>query len=92
VLDGAAAPGRWALERVSGGRPREVVKLFGVASLPQPPSLELADPLVARLRGGLHSGPRGAELHLVADLADPRARLAGVEAGERSLRLVFLRD
>ncbi|MGH9464814.1 MAG: hypothetical protein ACRD0X_04160, partial [Thermoanaerobaculia bacterium] len=92
LLDGAAGPGRWVRERVRDGRPREVIKLLGVASLPQPATLELGDGLVARLRGGLHSGSSGAELHLVADLADPRVRLAGIEAGERSLRLVFLRD
>lgn len=90
ALDGAPTPDRWASERIAGARPREVVRLLGVASLPQPATLDVSGSSVARLRLGLHSGPNGPELHVVADLADPRARLAGVEAGKRSLDLVFL--
>ncbi len=91
-LDGVPEQGRWVKARIAGERPRELLRLFGVATLPRPETLELTDPLVVRMRSGLHSGTRGPELHLVADLADPGVRLAGVEAGERSLRLVFLRD
>jgi hypothetical protein len=92
TLDGAAAPGRWTTERIADDRPREIVKLVGVASQPLPAVVELGDALVVRLRTGLHSGPAGPELHVVADLAEGRVRLAGIEAGERSLRLVFLGD
>ncbi len=89
-LDGRATPERWSTERLGGERPRAVVRLLGVSELPRPATLEGGHPWLLRVRSGLHEGPEGAELHLVADLTGAGVRLAGIEAGERSLRLVFL--
>ena len=48
--------------------PRYLLRLRGIERQWRPADLEVGSPLVQRIRTGLHSTPRGPELHLVIDL------------------------
>ena len=48
--------------------PRYLLRLRGIERPWRPPELQVGSPLVQRVRTGLHSTPRGPELHLVIDL------------------------
>jgi hypothetical protein len=48
--------------------PRYLVRISGIERPWRPPNLEFGSPLIERVRTGLHSTPRGPELHVVLDL------------------------
>jgi hypothetical protein len=48
--------------------PRYLLRLSGIEHPWRPPNLEVGTPLIERVRTGLHSTPRGPELHVVLDL------------------------
>jgi hypothetical protein len=48
--------------------PRYLLRLSGIEQQWRPPDLEVGSPLIQRVRTGLHSTPRGLELHVVLDL------------------------
>jgi hypothetical protein len=89
-VNGSIPRDRWSIERVEVGATREILTLRGVGVLPEPNSVEVGDERITRLRAGLHRGPDGDSLQVVADLADGGVRLAGVDVRERALRLVFV--
>jgi hypothetical protein len=49
--------------------PRYLLRLSGIERQWRPPDLEVGSPVVQRVRTGLHSTPRGPELHVVLDLS-----------------------
>ena len=49
--------------------PRYLLRLSGIESPWRPPDLDVGSPLIERVRTGLHSTPRGPELHVVLDLS-----------------------
>jgi hypothetical protein len=49
--------------------PRYLLRLSGIELPWRPPELAVGSPLVHRVRTGLHSTPRGPELHVVLDLS-----------------------
>jgi hypothetical protein len=49
--------------------PRYLLRLSGIERPWRPANLEVGSPLVQRVRTGLHSTPRGPELHVVLDLS-----------------------
>lgn len=89
-VNGAIARERWSTERVAVGAMREVLTLHGVEVLPEVARVEVGDGRIVRVRAGLHRGPEGESLQVIAELADAGVRLAGVDVGDRALRLVFV--
>jgi hypothetical protein len=49
--------------------PRYLLRLSGIERPWRPPALDVGSPLIQRVRTGLHSTPRGLELHVVLDLS-----------------------
>ena len=49
--------------------PRYLLRLSGIERQWRPPDSQVGSPLVQRVRTGLHSTPRGPELHIVLDLS-----------------------
>ncbi len=66
--DGPIPTGRYRYFSLSGGSPREVVKLIGVDQGFSKGQLTVGGPGVQRIRFGFH---QGSEIHVVLDLAGP---------------------
>ena len=49
--------------------PRYLLRLSGIDRPLRPPDIDVGSPLVQRVRTGLHSTPKGPELHVVVDLS-----------------------
>ncbi len=76
VGDGSVPQGRYRYSRLSSP-PRELIRLSGVVQPFAKTALQVGGPAVDRIRFGYHPGN---ELHIVLDLADPRARIREVRS------------
>ena len=85
-LDGAVRRSDYQQFRV-GEPAREVVKLIGVRRPFPQARLEVGTAQVRQLRIGFHDKPGGDELHVVIDLADPGARITGIQEEPGRLRV-----
>lgn len=81
-------PTCWRSFRLTDPDPREVLVLRGIAAKWEPATLEVDDPLVERIRIGLHPERNPSELHLVIDLSTADARIIDARASGSLLVLL----
>lgn len=77
--DGRIDASRIRRERLTGDRPREVVKLRGMSRPFAQSALEVGSAEVERVRFGYHQVEDGEEQHVVLDLAAPEVRVNAIE-------------
>lgn len=88
-LDGSLRSEDLEVLQLREGAPREVIKLRGISSPMVPAEVEIDSAQVVRLRSGLHEVGGRSELHLVADLARPDAKVALERPEGRTLVITF---
>ncbi len=84
--DGPILTGRYKYYHLSGGEPREVVKLTGLSGGFPKSQMTVGGPGVQRIRTGFHGGN---ELHVVLDLTGPGWQITGVESAGNALVLTL---
>ena len=89
VLDGTVSDDSHEVVRIGQGAPREVIKIAGVSSPLDPSQFEVGSEQLLRLRTGVHEGPGGSEIHIVADLAGPAVAVTSVRAEGNTLLITF---
>lgn len=85
--NGAIRRANYQQVRVGGDPPREVVKLIGIQQPFSQGRLEVGTRQVRQLRIGFHEKPGADELHVVIDLANPDARVTGIQEETGRLRV-----
>ena len=92
--NGDFTPSGAQLSTIGGDQPRALIKIAGINQPYNLNQFPLRTPEVTQLRFGFHIGRDVNELHVVADLADPRARVTEVrfEPGKLIWRFVIPAD
>jgi hypothetical protein len=78
---------RWDHLRLDSGKPREVIRLYGVTRPYVHNRLPVDEPELRQIRTGYHEDDAGDQLHVVLDLAGPGVRMVAMEPGESTLAL-----
>jgi len=76
--DGTIPEDRYHHFRLDGDPPREVVQLRGVQQGYGQSQIAVGSPALRQIRIGYHEKKGGNELHVVLDMADPRARITAI--------------
>lgn len=88
--NGTIPEGRYRHFRLDGGSPRVVVRLLGVsAGYCKTMIIPVDGALLKQIRTGYHRKPAGNELHIVLDLANPRAQVNEVQEAASGLEVLI---
>ena len=79
------------LARMETGGVRAITKIVGVERQPDQSNIAVGTSHVERIRTGLHQGPVGSVLHIVADLTDAGVYVRAVEPQGSRLEIYFAR-
>lgn len=85
TTDGRISADRFSHARISGGAPRELIRLRGLSRRFETESIPVGIGAVRQVRTGWHRRSSGNELHVVIDLSSPTAKVTNVRVEGRTI-------